>query len=457
MATIAGQTLTVNQSGVDCPISLGSSSAVAPASGYDGSVAVSTGPACHYDTVTGPSWITVTSGGSNDGPGTVLYSVAPNTTTTPRAGALSIGGQLFQISQAGLTCTVTLDTSALGSPFDAGGGVGTIGVTTNAPGCSWSASSGSSWASVGPASASGNGTAIVSVGSNAGSITGRATGVTIGGQSVDISQGGTVCTFALQSASASVPGLGGTVVAGVVAPAACAWSAASNNPDWLTIFSTGSAGSADVQFVAQANPGTAPRSGSLAVAGLIYTVNQAAAPCSYTLSTPGTTVSADGAIDSFTFSASRSECAPVVQSLAGWIHPTGAFDPATGSGSAAYTVDSNPNATNRTGLIQVDGQFFTITQLGGSCGFSLSTYGAIFNHTGGASSVAGSPSALGCVPVVGTSQTSIITLGTLTAPVLNIFTLPYTVELFPPPLSPYIRRATITFGGQILLIKQTSW
>jgi hypothetical protein len=244
---------------------------------------------------------------------------------------------------------------------------------------------------------------------------------------------------------------------GVVAPAACAWSATSNNPEWLTIFSAGSAGSADVQFVAQANPGAAQRSGTLAVAGLTYTVNQAAAPCSYTLSSPGTSVSADGAIGSFTFSASRSGCSPVVQSLAGWIHPTGAFDPATGLGSAAYTVDSNPNATNRTGIIQVDGQFFTITQLGGSCGFSLNTYGAIFGHAGGSSSVAGSPSAIGCVPVFGTSQTSIITLGALTGPVLNIFTLPYTVELFPQPLSPYIRRATITFGGQILTIKQTSW
>jgi len=244
----------------------------------------------------------------------------------------------------------------------------------------------------------------------------------------------------------------------VVAPAACAWSAAIDpNADWLTIFSTGSAGSADVQFVAQANPGGTKRSGTLTVAGLAYTIDQAAAPCSYTLSPPGTNVSADGAIGSFTFSASRPGCAPVVQSLAGWIHPTGAFDPTTGSGSAAYTVDSNPNATNRTGNIQVDNQFFTITQLGGSCGFSLSTYGAIFSHTGGIGSVAGSPTAIGCVPVVGTSQTSIITLGTLTGPALNIFTLPYTVELFPPPLSPYIRRATITFGGQILLIKQTSW
>jgi hypothetical protein len=456
-ATIAGQTLTVNQSGMGCSVGLGSSSAAAPASGHDGSVAVTTDPACHYDTVTGPSWITITSGGSNDGPGTLLYSVAPNTTTTPRAGALSIGGQLFQISQAGLTCSVTLDTSGLGTPFDATGGVGTIGVTTNAPGCSWSASSEESWASVAPPSSTGHGTVIVSVGSNAGSITPRATSVTIGGQSVDISQGGTVCTFALQSASASVPGLGGTAVVGVVAPAACAWSATSNNPDWLTIFSAGSAGSADVQFVAQANPGAAQRSETLAVAGLIYTVHQAAAPCSYTLSSPGTSVSADGAIGSFTFSASRSGCTPVVQSLAGWIHPTGAFDPATGLGSAAYTVESNPNATNRTGIIQVDGQFYTITQLGGSCGFSLNAYGAIFGHAGGSSSVAGSPSAIGCVPVFGTSQTSIITLGALTGPVLNIFTLPYTVELFPQPLSPYIRRATITFGGQILTIKQTSW
>ncbi len=455
-ATIAGNTITINQAGIGCSTTLGASSSNIAAAGGDGSVPVTTDPACHYDTVPGPNWISINSGASSDGPGTLLYTVAPNPTTSQRTGALSIGGQLYQITQAGLTCSVTLDTTNLGSPFGVNGGSGTIGVTTNAPTCPWSAQSGAGFTSVNPLNGSGNGTVFVSVAANPG-VSGRSTNVTIAGQTVDISQSGIACTYSLQSGGASVPPLGGTATVGVVTPAACAWTAASDNPSWLTVLTPGSSGSGDVLFVAQANPVATPRSGSLTVAGLTFTVNQAAAPCQYTLSTPAVNVSADGAIDGFTFSTPTAGCAPVVQSFAGWVHATPAFDPGTGLGSTAYTVDSNPSAVNRVGIIQVDNQLFTITQLGGACRFSLNNYGALFNRDGGPGVLLGSQSALGCAPDVGTSQTSIIELGTLTGPSLNIFTQPYTVLRFPPPVTPYTRKALITFGGAIFTVKQTSW
>ena len=56
-ATIAGQVLTVNQSGINCTVTLSPYEATVGATGTSGSIAVTTQPGCSYDTMPGPSWI----------------------------------------------------------------------------------------------------------------------------------------------------------------------------------------------------------------------------------------------------------------------------------------------------------------------------------------------------------------------------------------------------------------
>jgi hypothetical protein len=104
----------------------------------------------------------------------------------------------------------------------------------------------------------------------------------------------------------------------------------------------------------------------------------------------------------------------------------------------------------------VGSQIFTVSESGAACAYSLASYGAAFGQLGGNGDILGSPSANGCTPSVGTTLPSIVTLGTLSGPTLNIFTQPYTVNVFNS-LTNAIRRATITFGGQTYTIKQTSW
>ena len=149
-ATIAGQTLTVNEAGTSCAVNLGASSATFSAASGSGSVTVTTPAGCSYSTITGPSWISLTSGSSGTGPGTLAYTVSPNSTTAARTGSFSVGGQLFTIVQQALACSVTVDTSGLGGPYPSSGGNGSIIVTTNGPSCSWTASSASIWATVSP-------------------------------------------------------------------------------------------------------------------------------------------------------------------------------------------------------------------------------------------------------------------------------------------------------------------
>ena len=123
----------------------------------------------------------------------------------------------------------------------------------------------------------------------------------------------------------------------------------------------------------------------------------------------------------------------------------------SGSGTVSYTVA--PATASHSGTIQLGDQTFTVTQTGVPCAYSLNAYGAIYNHNGGSSSVYGTGTGSCGTPSVGTSQPSIVTIGALTSP---NWTLPYTVLNFNSTTTA-IRRATITFGGQIFTVKQTSW
>jgi hypothetical protein len=69
------------------------------ASGGTGSVSV-TGGTCSWTASNNASWITITSGSSGSGNGTVSYSVSSNCSSS-RSGTITIAGQTFTISQSG--------------------------------------------------------------------------------------------------------------------------------------------------------------------------------------------------------------------------------------------------------------------------------------------------------------------------------------------------------------------
>ncbi|MFN7916578.1 MAG: putative Ig domain-containing protein [Vicinamibacterales bacterium] len=455
-ATIGGKSLTVNQAGTGCTVGLSPYNGSATAAGGQGSVDVTIPTGCTYDTTSSASWLSILSGATGTASGTVVYSVAPNSTTTPRSASLLVGGQPFVVTQAAQACSFTVATSGLGSPYGPSGATGTIALTANGSNCTWTASSAGAWATVFPASGSGNATIGVTIASNAASTTARNADLTIAGQTVPIVQGGTACSYNLQSTNGSVPAGGGSGSVGVVAPSVCTWSPTSGTPAWLSITASGNAGSSDIQFFAQANTSALARTGSIAVAGLTYTVTQAGAPCGYTLSSTNTNVSKDGASGSFGFSTTASSCTPAALSYAGWITPTTTFNGTTGT--VDFVVAPNPLATSRSGLIQLGQQSYLVTQFAASCAYSLSSYGRAFSSVGGPASFLGSPSGLGCTPVVGTNQPSFITLDPLVGPTLNLFTQGFTV-------SPFnlvggivaTRTGTITFGGRNFTVKQTSW
>jgi Putative binding domain, N-terminal/Viral BACON domain len=179
--TIGGQTFTVNQAS-GCSISLAPTSASVAAGGAKNTVTVTAGAGCTWTATSGVPWITIASGGSGNGTGTVAYTV--DATSGPaRSGALTIGGQTFTVNQAS-GCTYQVNPTS----FSVGrlGGTRSSTITAGAE-CTWTVTSNVSWITVtNGASGKGNGSTELSVmallmGSRSGT-------VTVAGQTVTINQ-----------------------------------------------------------------------------------------------------------------------------------------------------------------------------------------------------------------------------------------------------------------------------
>ncbi|MBV8818419.1 MAG: BACON domain-containing protein, partial [Acidobacteriaceae bacterium] len=102
----------------------------------------------------------------------------------PRSALLSISGQLFVVTQAGLTCTYQAATPRVHIPANGG----TVNINVSAPnGCAWTLSSAPSWAT--PVEHFESGTASLSL-TIAPNTTGaaRSASVVIASQSVTITQ-----------------------------------------------------------------------------------------------------------------------------------------------------------------------------------------------------------------------------------------------------------------------------
>lgn len=266
-------------SNVSCSYSLSpNSNTSVPNGGGSYSVSVTAPASCAWTATESLSWVSVTSGASGTGNGTVNYTVASNGGSS-RSGTMTIGGQSFQITQSG-ACAYSLNpTDNLTVPV--GGGGYSVAVSTQT-GCAWTATESLSWVSItSGSSGTGSGTVSYNVTSNGGSS--RSGTITIGGQSFQVTQAG-VCSYGLSPTNnLSIPIGGGSYSVNVNTQAGCAWTA-SESLSWVSITS-GSSGIDDgtVNYTVSTNPGTA-RAGTLIIAGQAFDVSQAgSAPTTYVL------------------------------------------------------------------------------------------------------------------------------------------------------------------------------
>jgi hypothetical protein len=267
--TIAGRTFTVTQ-GQGCTFALSPASRSAPVGTSTGTFNVVTGAGCAWSASTTDQWITITSGASGSGNGTVGYSVAANSGPA-RTGRISVGGQTFTIEQAD-ACSFAANPRTFTVP--AAGQSATVNVTA-ATGCSWTAASQAPWLTVtSGASGSGNGAVQLAVAANTGPE--RVGNALVAGLGVTFTQA-SGCTFTLGPSSRNIGADGGSGMFTVTPNTnTCPWTAVSN-VSWITLTTSSGVGTNKVEYVVQSNPAGSPqRTGTITVHGQVFTVTQAA-------------------------------------------------------------------------------------------------------------------------------------------------------------------------------------
>jgi len=179
------------------PYSISPTTVTGPADGMSGSVTISAGSNCSWSATSSADWITVTSGSSGTGNGTLSYSVAANTNASEQTGTINIEGQIFTVTEAGTSCTYPL--TSTNANFSAAGGSCSVSVNAS-DGCAWTATSGApSFITINSGgSGSGSGTVSYTVAANLGAA--RSGALMIGGQTFTVDQtGATPVTFSLGS------------------------------------------------------------------------------------------------------------------------------------------------------------------------------------------------------------------------------------------------------------------
>jgi len=180
---------------VPCTYSISPSSGNYSSEGGTGTINVSTQSGCQWHATESLSWVSITSGSTGNGSGSVHYSVSANNTTSSRTGTISVADRTFTISQDGTpSCSWVVYPHS--ESYSSSGGTGTISVATRF-GCQWSASESLSWVTITSGNSSNvSGTVEYSVSANNATITRTGT-ISVAGDIFTISQDGMVADSSL--------------------------------------------------------------------------------------------------------------------------------------------------------------------------------------------------------------------------------------------------------------------
>lgn len=367
--TIAGIHFSITQS-EGCSYTVTPSALAMGAAGGSQALTITAGAGCPWTASSNQPWITITSGASGNGAGSVTVSIAAANGPS-RSGTLTVAGQTITVTQGdGCAFAISPDAQSVAPS----GATGNVSVTAPA-GCAWSAVSNQPWISItAGASGSGNGTVTFTAASTTGP--GRSGTLTIAGRTFTVNQG-QGCTFSLSAVAGSAAAAGTTGTFDVRTADGCAWSAGSNAA-WLTV--TGGAsgtGNGTVRYEVAANTGP-QRTGTMVAGGQTFTVTQTGG-CAYAISPSSQNVGTSGGTASVAVTAPAG-CSWNATSNAGWIGLTSGSS-GSGNGTVQLTVAANADAERR-GTVTIAGQTFTVIQSSG-CTFSLAPTGQTMPASGG--------------------------------------------------------------------------
>lgn len=337
------------------------------------SISVKLAGGCSWTATSNLPWVTIQSGASGIGPGTVVINVAANS-GTQRIGQITIAGQNYGVTQEG-PCTASLDPVV--RSYTAAGGPGVVELITGA-GCDWNITNVNSWITINSAT-SGTGPTFVqfTVDPYTGTML-RVGTVLIGGQAFTIIQDQPCGATLNPETQIAAPG-GASYSTAVTIPAGCNWTATTND-SWINLMTTGGTGNGTVNYSVTANTGT-QRAGVINIAGKTLAISQASV-CQPTFSPDNLSIGSGAGSHSFNVNI-PSGCNWMPTTATPWIMITSGSG--TGNGTVNFSVTSNPGI-QRIGTITIAGLNYAVTQ-DGACNYSLSETVKQFQVQGGTANV----------------------------------------------------------------------
>jgi hypothetical protein len=328
---------------------------------------------CSYITVrSNDSWITLTGMSPEQ---RYTFSVAPNTGPA-RTGTISIIintrvntyqkiGTLTVNQAAGQSnCTYTL-TRNYTTPLPKSGGNYSIDVNTQ-QGCAWTVENNTPWIVI-TSGSSGTGSGTISFTLQPNTSGTRGATMSVAGQSVNLLQSGG-CVYTPTPASINVPSNGGQGSFTINHSEGCAnFDIDYTHNPWINVVNITREGTLITFFysvdknLGEARTGTIKFSDPFSPPGGIFTVNQAGQTnCTYTLNPTNIDIGHNGGSRSFNV-ITQEGCAWTASTNQPWITITGGAS-GTGNGTVTFTAASNFSDQQRTGIITVNNQVFTVSQ-----------------------------------------------------------------------------------------------
>lgn len=360
-----------------CSYAIAPATSAFTADGGPASLTVTTSAGCGWNAAAGAPWITINSGASGSGPGTVAYTVAAHAASVPRSGSLDVAGQTHTVTQQGRPATVcSYAIAPARADFRKDAATGTFNVTAQ-DGCAWTATTSASWITITAGQGSGNGAVAFAVARNDG-VGDRTATIAVADRTFTVEQSGDPggCQYAVAPVEVRPCMPAGAVAVNLQTQENCPWTVSPDAP-WLGVTGSGSRSGSDVITITYTDNYDAPRQGIVQVrwptptAGQNIVVLQAG--CLYSVSQDAFSMAAAGGIGTFTVyqMAEPNSCGGPLQdqcvwqavSDASWIKITSSM-PRTGDNPVSFTVDPNPSSTARAGRIAVRDKVVVISQSG---------------------------------------------------------------------------------------------
>ncbi|MCW5965022.1 MAG: hypothetical protein KIT83_13360 [Bryobacterales bacterium] len=228
-----------------------------------------------WTAVSNESWLTVVAGSSGTGPGVVRLSADTNETNLSRTARLTVGSFIVYLVQDPLFAVVRFLPDAIAVPPS--GVQRSITVIVEPPNLAWQATSSVDWITVITGRDVGSGQVNFVVAANPTAAT-RVGQITVVGQSLTVTQTGSLASFTVSPSAVSIPFSGGAGQVTVTAqPDDARWGAFSLSP-WISVSGGQFTGSGVVSYTADSNPLGEVRQGNIRIADTLFVITQAANP-----------------------------------------------------------------------------------------------------------------------------------------------------------------------------------